>query len=213
VQKWSQLRHRAAATATSAAEQPPASPDIYSSQDLEREIQLYQVDMKKMLLQIKAHRMESKQLDQSLQEVEQRTSQERQALVELRTQVKRAKRSRSCLEEYEVLAKLANQRPPRRILEEGMNKVQQELTKVKQEETKAAHELITREKQFSLLMQCMLDLKRSLTEPLNDVEESTETPGNSKIARSAQDDDDEEEGAVNEDAMETEETDPLYGDL
>jgi hypothetical protein len=144
-----------------------------------------------------------------------------QEIQDLRAQAVQVARTRKCWQEYETLAKLARQRSPRRILQAKMEKANADVENTKKQLYKISAESKIREKQFHLLIQCMLDLKRSLGE-------SIEIPPQKKEETEKEDEDDEKEEEIGKEQavakddddgggaqpMETEEdVDDLYGGL
>lgn len=77
-----------------------------------------------------------------------------------------ARERRSCMMEYESLAKLINENYPNtaEYLQEQIDKVRQEISILKEENIAATNNLNVRAAQFQLLIQYMLDLKRDINE-------------------------------------------------
>ena len=65
-------------------------------------------------------------------------------------------------QEYEALAKMANHRPSRAILEKRLLLAQKQMQVAISTEQSLQQELDIRQAQFNTLMQCMLDLKASV---------------------------------------------------
>ena len=89
-------------------------------QDLEREVQLYQVEMHKVALMAGAARLEEEACDREHEELNKRVQDCQQDISELQHTWTLEKKKRRNREEYEALAKLANNRPPRRKLQEKL---------------------------------------------------------------------------------------------
>jgi Tho complex subunit 7 len=148
-------------------------------EELKREVRLFQVEMRKWVIMIQSAQQELR--DATAQERAMATAVEakQNEIQDLRDQAVKVARTRICWQEYETLAKLARQRSPRRVLQAKMEKANADLEKTKRQLYETAAESKVREKQFHLLIQCMLDLKRSLGEaveipPMKKKEEETE---------------------------------------
>jgi chromosome segregation ATPase len=137
-------------------------------QDLTRDFELYLVEMKKVSLSTQAAVADTKQLETEMTQVQSKIQKLQADIEVLRNEQPKARQIRRNLEEYEALAKMANTRPSRRVLEERMATVKQELEEVEVEAQKNREEKAIREKQFHLFMQSLFDLKESLAA---DVEE------------------------------------------
>lgn len=133
-------------------------------EELQREVKLFQVELRKSMMMIRSGQSEFKQAQQQEQEMAQQVAKKQAQIQELRQQAAKVARTRLCWQEYETLAKLARQRPPRRVLQAKMKKADADLETTSKQLYETAAESKVREKQFHLLIQCMLDLKRSLGE-------------------------------------------------
>jgi hypothetical protein len=176
-----------------------------SKKELELELELYQLELTKLVLlqrnlqgQVELNQKAEVERDIRLEELSEEV-QESQA------QSNRSQETQSCYMEYEALAKLANESHSQssRKLRETIAQVQDGIKKFREEEAATDQILKVRETQFQLLLQYMLDLKRSLKD--GEEEEAQNSNGNK---------DGDEEGVIEEDqatAMEVDEG--LYGDL
>ena len=194
--------------------------DIQSLRDeLKREVKLFQVEMHKWFTMIQSAEKELKDITAKEEAIAKEVEEKQQEIQELRAQAVQVARTRKCWQEYETLAKLARQRSPRRVLQAKMEKANADVEKTKKQLYKISSESKIREKQFHLLIQCMLDLKRSLGE-------SIEIPPQKKEETEKEEEDDEKEEEVEKEQsvakdddgdaqpMETEEDeDDLYGGL
>jgi len=133
-------------------------------EDIKREVRLFQVEMHKWMIMIQAAEKELKDVTAQEQQMADAVEQKQRDIQELRNQATKVARTRKCWTEYETLAKLARQRSPCRVLRAKMDKANADLEKTKNQLYHTAAESKVREKQFHLLIQCMLDLKRSLGE-------------------------------------------------
>lgn len=132
--------------------------------ELKREVRLFQVEMRKWMIMIQSAEKELQDVTSQEQEMAAAVEEKQKEIQELRDQAAKVARTRICWQEYETLAKLARQRSPRRVLQVKMEKANADLEKTKRQLYETAAESKVREKQFHLLIQCMLDLKRSLGE-------------------------------------------------
>ena len=138
-----------------------------SRQALAREVQAVYVELTKLALLAQRQRAElealpaADSLDAAVQDA-QRTVQE------LRGAHQQAKQTVSCQREYEALAKVAATRypTPRRVSQAQMDAVNQATRAAQEESAQQDAQRVVREKQFAALVQCMADLKQSLTEPV-----------------------------------------------
>lgn len=135
-----------------------------AKQDLIRDINLYQVDMKKIVLSLLALEEDTRVVETDIADTEDQIERVRKEIEELRTEHPEAKQIRRNLEEYEALAKMAGTRPARRLLEERTAEVQSELRSFETSILKNKERKSVREKQFRLFMRSMLDLKESIDE-------------------------------------------------
>jgi hypothetical protein len=180
-----------------------------AKEDLEKELSFYQLEVSKLCLMQKT----------LLQQVEQNQEKEEERLAEIasltdqvqkvETEASATLETRKCCQEYEALAKLANdkfQSLSRADLEQQIQESRKELERLHEEETTTDHLLKTRAAQFQLLMQYMLDLKESI----NDKEEEAQITKAAPKVKPKKDDATTKE----EDPMDVvEEEDGLYGDL
>jgi hypothetical protein len=189
-----------------------------SKGELVQELQLFQLELVKLNLQqqILAAQVEENNTTQA--EREARIEEEKSRVKEIQAKAQRAQETRNCWLEYEALAKLAQEKcsQPRRKLEQQIEQVKKELQDLKDQQESVNEVLQVRESQFQLLLQYMLDLKRSLNDEEGE-EEQEPLPSTKKQKKN-----EDEEGAVEEqdegvemdvDGEEQEEEEGLYGDL
>lgn len=183
---------------------PDASELESSKEELEKELAYYQLEISKQFLLQR----------NMLQQVQRNQTQEQQRLDKIRelkeqvekieTEAQACSHTRKCCEEYEALAKLANdkfQSTSRVDLENQIEESSQELERLQEEEHTTDHLLSTRGAQFQLLMQYITDLKESLA----DKEEEEQIIGSaSKFTKKSVD---------GNDPMDVDGEDGLYGDL
>jgi hypothetical protein len=130
--------------------------------DLVRELQLYMMDMKRISARISVAVAESKELDQKLAVVSRDIAMETKAVQDMQKKYPAAKQMRRQKEEYEALAKMANNRESRRVLEGKLEAANVEALKTEESQKQLNEERAEREAQFQLLIQVMLDLKEGL---------------------------------------------------
>jgi hypothetical protein len=135
-----------------------------SKQELEQELQLYQVEVHKMSLRLETAQQELTQLESARQETSTLIQEKQERIVALRSKQSRTKQVWGYKDEYEALAKMGNHRPSRAILEKRLFLTEKQM-KVALAAEQATNTLVKlREKQFQLLMQCLLDLKASVND-------------------------------------------------
>ena len=130
--------------------------------DLIRELHLYMIEMRRVSARISVTEAESKGLERQLALVQVGISEESKALQEMQKQYPGVKQSRRQKEEYEALAKMANHRESRRVLEQKLIAINSETLATEQTQKHLLDELTERETQFQLLIQIMLDLKAGM---------------------------------------------------
>lgn len=163
------------------AEQPDAEAIEAAKQDLSQDMGLCQLELYKLILlqrNLEAQvELNQKAQDNRQAEIDQWSEEVQSSLAE----ASQAQEMRRCFQEYEALAKLTNENHPQssRTLKEQLSKVENEIQKLKQEEAETGHLIKVREGQFQLLIQYMLDLKRSL----NDTEEQAKLDDLAKTAK------------------------------
>lgn len=187
-----------------------------SKGELVQELQLFQLELVKLDLQQQILVAQVEENKAAHTEREARIQEEKTQVQEIQAKAQQAQATRNCWLEYEALAKLAQEKcsQPRRKLEQQIEQVKKELQALEEQQKSADEVLHVRESQFQLLLQYMLDLKRSLTD------EEEQQPALPTKKRKKEED---EEGAVEEQdesaAMdvdgeeEEEEEEGLYGDL
>jgi chromosome segregation ATPase len=172
--------------------------------NLVRELQLMELEMTKLILMHQRQELElreaSKMNDLSGDD---ELATNRAAVEELLDQTKQAASTQSCLTEYESLAVLAVQRHPvsSRALQDQLKAVQDEYEETEKALGKATADVAVRNAQFQSLMQSLLDLKQSLTEPLEQTTTTTEQGDDKALPMDV------------EPAEKGEEDGELYGDL
>jgi len=111
---------------------------------------------------VKTYQNELCELGQQSQDMATRIDEKKQEVEALRQEMQRSKQVWGYKEEYEALAKMANHRPSRAILEKRLLLSQKQMQVAIQNQEALEQELEIRQKQFQTLMQCMMDLKASV---------------------------------------------------
>ena len=183
-----------------------ADTDKTPADALIREFQHSQIELTKLLLKTKRNQLELAAIQRDTAAIVEQTDQARTSLQHKRRQLTQQLQVTACEREYDALAKLAATRHPvsRRVLQQELDTCRARCQETRRALQTSRAETAVRQGQFQLLMQCLLDLKQSLTEPL-DVEV---VDANS----------DAEEGRASEDAESMDvvpagEEEELYGDL
>jgi chromosome segregation ATPase len=135
-----------------------------SKGDLVRELELFELEMSKLILwqqqlerQVRVNKDEQQKREQELASLSQQVGQSsRQARMALDTQ--------RCFAEYEALAKLINDSHPTSTdeLQHQIDEMKAEVATVEAETNAKNKVLKVREAQYQLLIQYMMDLKRSV---------------------------------------------------
>ena len=172
---WQQQQQQQAADATD-------QDDGESARDnLVRELQLMELEMTKLILMHQRQQLELREASK-INDLsgDDELATNRAAVEELLDQTKQAASTQSCLTEYESLAVLAVQRHPvsSRALQDQLKAVRDEYEETGKALGKATADVAVRNAQFQSLMQSLLDLKQSLTEPLEQT--TTAKPGDDK---------------------------------
>jgi hypothetical protein len=176
-------------------------------QDILQELRLYQMDLTRRVLLQQTLEKESQENEKSAEDLKQQIQYISAKVRESFQQADRSKQVQSCFMEYEALAKLATTTTTTtssRQLRTDIAKVQQEIAEYEQEEAKLDQALEVRSSQFQLLIQYMLDLKRSLDD--KDVGEDIQAKASSKDAK---ENDNKAEGTT----LTNMQVDDLYGDI
>jgi len=199
------------------ATEPDAEAIESSKQDVVQDLESFKLELYKLLLlQRNLHtQVELNQKAQEGREAEiEKWSKE---VLTSQSEASHALETKSCFMEYEALAKLTNENHPQssRALNGQLAKVQKEIEELESEKAVTDHLIKVRESQFQLLIQYMMDLKRSL----NDSEEQEKLLKLAKQSKSQNETDDgtQLESARGSDSkpesMEVDDDEGLYGDL
>ncbi|KAI2490091.1 hypothetical protein MHU86_24487 [Fragilaria crotonensis] len=148
-----------------------------AKQDLGRDVNLYQVDMRKVVLSLMAIEEDTRSVETEIAATDDQIERVKQEIEELRREHPEAKQIRRNLEEYEALAKMAGTRPSRRLLEKRTAEVNAELLKLENSILKNNERKSLREKQFLLFMRAMFDLKESVDEDAEMMERNEKEDG------------------------------------
>lgn len=135
-----------------------------SKQSLEREMSLYGVECQKAALNLRATFADIEATDAEISKMQGQIETRKRDIEKLRISQPEAKRVRLQKEECEALAKMANARPSQGVLRQRLKQAKADQDAAAEAAKRVNEDLSVREKQFNLLVQCMLDLKESLKE-------------------------------------------------
>lgn len=143
---------------------------------------MYNVEFTKLVLQVNAVQQELLDIQQESLDMKQRIVDTKQHVQSLRHEVKQHHQVGGYKEEYEALAKMAQSRPSRIILEKRLLLATKQMQVATATERALEQEMELRQAQFHTLMQCMLDLKASMdvAVPQQQQDENTSTTRNEK---------------------------------
>jgi len=161
-----------------------------------RELRFMQLEMTKMVLVVQRLEREIASSRRQIRQLEEEIERETGAVASLRQDQKQASSAQSCQQEYESLAKLISRRhpTPQSVLAESIESTKKELDAARTELRQREAETSVRKSQFQLLIQSMLDLKRSLTQETIQFEEG-------EVGGGGGDNDDDNDEQVEEDAV------------
>ena len=179
-----------------------ATTSIVSRDKLIREFEHLQLEMTKWILTTNRNEQELAAVQQHITTLQQKTVQEKEQVATKRAELQRQLHVTGCEREYDALAKIASSRHPisRKVLQQQLQQCQDTITTTQQELVKRKAQTAVRQGQFQLLMQCILDLKQSLNEPLDDVQVAVaaaplpSSNASGRGAGGAGDDDDDDDG-------------------
>ena len=153
---------------------PPSKNKRGGTEELKQELQLYQMELTRLVLLQQTLEKEIQENDNTNINLLQGQIQELADQVQQRSdEADRAKQVQSCFLEYEALARLANSnnQSSSRKLRNEIEQVQNEIREYEKEDEKVDQILKVRTSQFQLLIQHMHDLKRYLFEVEEEQEE------------------------------------------
>lgn len=166
--------------------------------DLVREVELFELELTKLILlqqnlekQVKRNRTAEAERDQAIKKAQEK-------VVESRSLAEQSLRRTNCLSEYESLAKVIHEHHPTSSdeLQKRIEGLRDELSGLEGEIASRDETLKVREAQYQLLIQYMMDLKRTIEEDDDGEKENEETPS-----------------GASDDKPQPMEVDDLYGDL
>lgn len=135
-----------------------------TSSELSRELQLHELEMKKMALGAQAARSELSYYDSLGEKTQKSITVVREEIEKLMANLAHETKVRKNREEYEALAKMASEREPSRNTKRKLEEVQSEIEKIRKDTNKIQRKLNIKGKQFHLLSQCVTDLKSDIQE-------------------------------------------------
>eukprot|EP00980_Cylindrotheca_fusiformis_P006772 scaffold1413_cov117-Cylindrotheca_fusiformis.AAC.12 len=171
-----------------------------------QDLKLYQMDLTRKVLLQQTLEKERKENEKAAHDLKREIEDADKQVKESFQQADRAKQIQSCFVEYEALARLAKSKSSisSRQLRAEIQKVKEKITEFKKEEAVVDSTLRVRSSQAQALIQCMLDLKRSIDG--DDWKEEIETAAKESAETKENDDEDNSKPAAMEE-------DDLYGDV
>lgn len=149
--------------------------DLSTKDECLRELQLLQLEMLNRVAVLERYDLDVAATDTSAIEAE--IAEEQAVVAALREELHQASSAQTSQMEYESLAKLVNTRHPtsRRVLQQQLDDLKAQHDEMQHELRQKEGQVKVREAQFHWFLQSMLDLKQSLTEPVElDAEEGEE---------------------------------------
>jgi chromosome segregation ATPase len=159
----------------------PDAEDIEASkQDLVRELELFELEMNKLILY--QHQLE-RQLRTNEEEQRRREGEIASLTQQVRDSTRQARVARetqACFAEYESLARIVNENHPTSVdeLQYEIDATRGEVAELEAETNAKDKILKVREAQYQLLLQYMMDLKRSVDDDANDDQSPMEVEDN-----------------------------------
>jgi len=187
------------------AELSSATPDAEliekSKNDLVREVELFDLEITKLILWQQNLERQARHNEVIAAERKQTIEAMQQQVDESRALANRSLEQRSCLSEYESLSRVINENHPTSSaeLQKEIDQIREEISNLEEASAKKDEIIKVREAQYQLLIQYMMDLKHSLED---DKEELTDQGGHGK-----------KQGNDNGNKPQPMEIDNLYGDL
>jgi THO complex subunit 7 len=132
--------------------------------DLIREIQLHDLEMKKMALGAEAAKAEMNYYETIGEETQTSITKVKGDIEKLKTKLEHEMKVRKNRLEYEALAKMASDRESSKITKRKLAKEREDITNIGEESRKIQKRLDVKGRQFHLLMQSLSDLKRGTDE-------------------------------------------------
>ena len=147
---------------------------------LETELSLHDIEIRKLLLSSKASDYNSSQYTTTLNNMQHTLSSIQSDIQSLTTKLVTERQIKHNRQEYNALAKMANDKlPPIRETQIELSNVQNEIVSVQKEVKQASYELQVREKQMRVFMTSLNDLKSTLhEEELKKKEDNNNIMGN-----------------------------------
>lgn len=146
------------------ASSPDAEQIESSKQDLLQDLELCQLELYKLILLQRNLDAQVRWNATAEQDRQHEIDTWSESVQSSQAMAQQAQWTKSCFLEYEALATLINDHHPQcsRVLKEKLTEMETQIAELKQEDTMTDQMMKIREGQFHLLIQYMLDLKRSL---------------------------------------------------
>jgi len=132
---------------------------------LEKNARLHQIEMRKVKIMSESIQgnAEIKDFSEVMEGNEKSIQNLKKEILSLKSKLKREKCIRKNLEEYTALVKQAKSHPSREVTEKELSVVKGDVDTCKEKNTQLNQELEVKQKQFTLFLQCLFDLKTSLS--------------------------------------------------
>jgi hypothetical protein len=165
------------------SEEPDAEAIETSKQGLLRELGLFELELTKLILYQQSLERQVKRNQEMQANREQELHQFKAGVAESSARANKSKETENCKIEYEALARLINEKHPtsREELQKQIDEMKDETKQLDKEIVEKDQVLKVREAQYQLLLQYMLDLKRSLKEDEEDENDGEARKGDKPV--------------------------------
>jgi hypothetical protein len=196
------------------ASHPDAEIIETSKQDLKQDIDLFKLELLKLILLQKNLRTQVALNEEMIEDRQAEIDQSSEEVKAGQSEANLAQETKRCFEEYEAVAKMTNEMYPRstRELKDKLMTVRKQIEELKKEDAATAHILKVRESQFQLLIMYMTDLKRSLNDA-DEQEKLLDLAGQVGGDKGVNDGDSSQDASKPDERDVDEEEDGLYGDV
>lgn len=149
-----------------------------SKNELVREVELFDLELTKLILWQNNLERQAKLNEQMEEEREQKIQATKQQVDESSTLANKSLEQKNCMSEYQSLAKVINENHPTSstVLQEQIDEIREVISDLEKKSAEKDEILKVREAQYQLLIQYMTDLKQSLKE--DEGEEANDQGGN-----------------------------------
>eukprot|EP00533_Pseudo-nitzschia_delicatissima_P007209 CAMPEP_0116090818 /NCGR_PEP_ID=MMETSP0327-20121206/7172_1 /TAXON_ID=44447 /ORGANISM="Pseudo-nitzschia delicatissima, Strain B596" /LENGTH=188 /DNA_ID=CAMNT_0003582123 /DNA_START=204 /DNA_END=771 /DNA_ORIENTATION=+ len=149
-----------------------------SKNELVREVELFDLELTKLILWQNNLERQAKLNEQMEEEREQKIQATKQQVDKSSTLANKSLEQKNCMSEYQSLAKVINENHPTSstVLQEQIDEIREVISDLEKKSAEKDEILKVREAQYQLLIQYMTDLKQSLKE--DEGEEANDQGGN-----------------------------------